>query len=55
MVSLPIHNRSIIDEIRNDIQLDNYYRKLDVNKDTDCDFYDDAQSENDYAFETYYE
>lgn len=55
MFFLPIHNRSIIDEIRDEIQLDEYYRKFELNKREDCDFYDDSQSEYDYAFDSYYE
>ena len=55
MFTLPIHNRSIIDEIRDEIQLDEYYRKYELHKKEDCDFYDDSQSEYDYAFDSYYE
>lgn len=55
MFSTPIQNRSIIDEIRDEIQLDEYYRKMDLNNKEDCEFYDDSQSEYDYAFDTYYE
>ena len=55
MFSIPIHKRSIIDEIRDEIQLDEYYRKFELNKNQDCDFYDDSQSEYDYAFDAYYE
>ena len=55
MFFLPTQNRSIIDEIRDEIQLDEYYRKFELNKREDCDFYDDSQSEYDYAFDSYYE
>lgn len=54
MFSTPIYKRSIIDEIRDEIQLDEFYRKLDL-QEVDCDFYDDSQSEYDYAFDAYYE
>lgn len=55
MFSTPIHKRSIIDEIRDEIQLDEYYRKYDLNQKDDCDFYDDSQSECDFVFESFYE
>ena len=56
MFSILPQHRSIIDEIRDEIQLDEYYRKFELNsKREDCDFYDDSQSEYDYAFDSYYE
>lgn len=55
MFSTSIHKRSIIDEIRDEIQLDEYYRKFELNAKEDCDFYDDPQSEYEFAFDSYYE
>ena len=55
MFSILPQHRSIIDEIRDEIQLDEYYRKFELRKKDDCDFYDDSQSEYDYAFDSYYE
>ena len=47
--------RSIIDEIRDEIQLDDYYRRYEKNKQhNDVDFYDDSH-ESDYVFESHYE
>ena len=47
--------RSIIDEIRDEIQLDDYYRRYEKNKQhNDDDFYDDSH-ESDYVFESHYE
>lgn len=49
-------NRSIIDEIRDEIQLDVYYRRYEKNKlHNDSDFFDDAQSEFEYVFESFHE
>ena len=55
MFSILPQHRSIIDEIRDEIQLDEYYRKLEFKNKEDCDFYDDSQSEYDYAFDSHYE
>lgn len=55
MFSILPQHRSIIDEIRDEIQLDEYYRKFELRKKDDCDFYDDSQSEYDYDFDFYYE
>lgn len=47
--------RSIIDEIRDEIQLDDYYRRYEKNKQhNDVDFFDDVH-ESDYVFESHYE
>lgn len=47
--------RSIIDEIRDDIRLDGYYRRYEKTKLLiDIDFYDDL-IETDYVFESYYD
>jgi hypothetical protein len=46
-------HRSIVDEIRDEIQLDNYYRKFDRITDQDYDFYDDATIEYDYHQESF--
>lgn len=44
-------NRSIIDEIRDEIQLDNIYRRLETNRRVeDYDFYDD-QPDYEYTSE----
>lgn len=45
--------RSVLDEIRDEIQLDNYYRKLDRKKsyESDYDFYDDLESDYEIASE----
>lgn len=44
-------NRSIIDEIRDEINLDNIYRRLETNRrEFDYDFYDD-QLEYEYTSE----
>jgi hypothetical protein len=44
-------NRSIIDEIRDEINLDNIYRRLETNRrEVDYDFYDD-QPDYEYASE----
>lgn len=45
--------RSIIDEIRDEIQLDDYYRRFDEKKLNDDDFFDNVQSEHDYVFESF--
>jgi len=56
MITKPCQERSVIDEIRDEIQLDNYYRKFESNrKYKDCDSYNDSQSDNDFAFESFYE
>lgn len=56
MVSKLGQQRSVIDEIRDEIQLDDYYRRFESNlKDRDCEFYDDRQSECDFIFESFYE
>lgn len=48
--------RSIIDEIRSEIQLDDYYRRFEKNKiNNDVDLQDDVQHEHDYVFESFYE
>ena len=47
--------RSIIDEIRDDLQLDDYYRRYEKNKIlNELDFCDDL-IETDYVFESYYD
>ena len=47
--------RSIIDEIRDDLQLDDYYRRFEKNKLlNEPDFCDDL-IETDYVFESYYD
>ena len=47
--------RSIIDEIRDDLQLDDYYRRFEKNKLLNkLDFFDDL-IETDYVFESYYD
>ncbi len=47
--------RSIIDEIRDDLQLDDYYRRYEKNKLlNELDFCDDL-IETDYVFESYYD
>lgn len=47
--------RSIIDEIRDDLQLDDYYRRFEKNKLLNkFDFFDDL-IETDYVFESYYD
>jgi|TARA_B100000902_G_scaffold394131_1_gene449795 hypothetical protein len=47
--------RSIIDEIRDDLQLDNYYRRFEKNQLLNgLDFCDDF-IETDYVFESYYD
>ena len=47
--------RSIIDEIRDDLQLDGYYRRFEKNKLlNELDFCDDL-IETDYVFESYYD
>jgi hypothetical protein len=47
--------RSIIDEIRDDLQLDDYYRRFEKNKLlNELDFCDDL-IETDYVFESYYD
>lgn len=56
MITKTGQKRSVIDEIRDEIQLDNYYRQYELNqRDKDCDLYDDSQSDNDFAFESFYE
>ncbi len=45
--------RSIIDEIRDEIQLDDYYRRFDEKKSNGDDFFDIVQSEHDYVFESF--
>ena len=56
MITKPCQERSVIDEIRDEIQLDNYYRMYESNqKNKDCDFYNDSQSDNDFIFEFSYE
>lgn len=47
--------RSVIDEIRDDLQLDDYYRRYEKNKIlNELDFFDDL-IETDYVFESYYD
>ncbi len=44
--------RSIIDEIRDEIQLDNIYRRLESQtKYQENDFYDDVQTDYEYSSE----
>ncbi len=44
--------RSIIDEIRDEIQLDNIYRRLESKpKYDESDFYDDVQTDYEYSSE----
>jgi len=46
------NKRSIIDEIREDLALDNYYRRLENRcVDSDYDEYDDSVIELEYEFE----
>ena len=47
--------RSIIDEIRDDLQIDEYYRRFEKNKVlNELDFCDDP-IETDYVFESHYD
>tara|TARA_S200002703_G_scaffold86772_2_gene74772 strand:- start:418 stop:588 length:171 start_codon:yes stop_codon:yes gene_type:complete len=56
MISTPGQQRSVIDEIREEIELDNYYRQFEASqKDEDCDHFNDSQSECDFTFESFYE
>jgi len=45
--------RSIIDEIRDEIQLDDYYRRIDERQSNDDDCFDMLHSEHDYVFESF--
>lgn len=46
------NQRSIIDEIREEIQLDNYYRRLENRlNDLDDEYYDDQMIDFEYEFE----
>ena len=49
MISTKAQQKSTIDQIREEIQLDAHYTK-DEN-----DWYDDVQSESDYVFESHFE
>lgn len=49
----PINSKgSIIDQIREDLKLDSYYRKFENRRfHDDIDYYDDPQVDFDYEFE----
>lgn len=49
MISNKSQQKSIIDQIKEEIQLDAHYTKYDN------DWYDDVQSESDYVFESHFE
>ena len=49
MISTKAQQKSTIDQIREEIQLDAHYTKYEN------DWYDDVQSESDYVFESYFE
>ena len=55
MFSILPTNRSIIDEIRNEIRLDEYYRKSDLNSKEDCDFCDDPHFDYEYVSDSNYD
>ena len=49
MISIKAQQKSTIDQIKEEIQLDARYTKYEN------DWYDDVQSESDYVFESYFE
>lgn len=49
MISTKSQQKSTIDQIKEEIQLDAHYTKYEN------DWYDDVQSESDYVFESHFE
>ena len=49
MISTKSQQKSTIDQIKEEIQLDDHYNKYEN------DWYDDVQSESDYVFESHFE